>query len=145
MGGGCRQVMLAQRTIIFSRCSIVVVATVFGGTIVFAEEDAAQPDDEKEVLEEMVIIAGEKSGDPVDLDVLYEEKMRERVMLEQKRLRALEEEDEWRNLPSTTVEGPARITWGYDPKDELEMRRESNMFDIQPETRRPATVFKVGF
>ena len=79
MGGGRREVMLAHRTSLFRRCSIVVVAAVFGGTIALAGEDAAQPADEDEVMEEMVITAGPKSGDPVDIDALYAEQMREKI------------------------------------------------------------------
>jgi len=138
--------MLAHRTSIFSRRSIAVAVAVFGGTIALAEDDANEPAAENQVIEEMVITAGEKSDDPVDLDALYEERMRERVMREQERMRALEEENEWRNPAAATVENPARIQWGYNTQDELKMRRESNMFDdVQQEPVKPATVFRVGF
>jgi len=62
---------------------LAVAAVAFGGTVALAQENAEQPADEDEVIEELVVFANKKSGDPVDVDALYEEMMRERLMLEQ--------------------------------------------------------------
>ena len=97
------------------------------------------------MIDEIIVYGGEKRGDPVDIEALYEEMMRDRLMLEQDQLRALQEENEWRNSASTTVENPSRIQWGYDPADELRMRRESNLSDVEFVTTKPATVFRIGF
>jgi hypothetical protein len=137
--------MLAHRANFFIRCGIAVTAVTFGGTIALAQEDAEKPADEDEVIEELVVFANKKSGDPVDVDALYEEMMRERLMLEQDSLRVLEEESEWRSSGSTTMEDSSRIQWGYSPQDELRMRRDADLHDMPGETTRPATVFRIGF
>jgi hypothetical protein len=117
----------------------------FIGSIALAQENAEQVADEDEVIDEIIVVAGKRSGDPVDVDALYEEMMRERLMLDYIRLQELEEEDAWRRSTSMAVESPSRIRWGYDPQDELRMRRESNMSDVSWVTTKPATVFRVDF
>jgi hypothetical protein len=142
--------MLAPRANFFRRCGFIAVAVVFGGTIALAQEDA-KPSAETEkaekdkIVEELVVYANKKSGDPVDVDALYEEMMSERLMLEQDRMRILEEENEWRSSGSTTLDDSSRMQWGYSPQDELRMRREAELPDMQRETMRPATLFRVGF
>ena len=120
-------------------------AMAITSAIALAQENAGQIADEEEVIDEIIVVAGEKSGDPVDVEALYEEMMRERLMLDQIRLQELEEQEEWRNKTSMAVESPSRIKWGYDPQDELRMRRDSNLSDVQAVTTKPATVFRVEF
>ncbi len=124
---------------------VAAAAIALSGAIALAQEDATQDADEVEVIDEIVVVAGEKSGDPIDVEALYEEMMRERLMLDYVRLEELEEQNEWRGSTSLAVETPSRISWGYDPQDELRMRRESNLSDVQAVTTRPATVFRVEF
>jgi hypothetical protein len=137
--------MLVHRTNFFKRCCLAVTAVTFGGAVALAQEDTEQPADDDEVIEELVVYAKEKSGDPVDVDALYEEMMRERLMLDQDRMQVLEEENEWRSSGSTTLEESSRIQWGYSPQDERRMQRELDLSDMQEETVRPATLFRVGF
>ncbi len=142
--------MLAPRANLVRRCGLIVVAAVFGSTIAIAQEDTkkstdADKADESKVVEELVVYANKKPGDPVDVDALYEEMMRERLMLEQDQIRVLEEEDEWRSSGSTTLNDSSRIQWGYSPQDEHRMRREAELPDMQQETIRPATLFRIGF
>ncbi len=125
--------------------SVAAAAIALSGAIALAQEDATQDADEVEIIDEIIVIAGEKSGDPIDVEALYEEMMRERLMLDYVRLEELEEQNEWRGSTSLAVETPSRISWGYDPQDELRMRRESNLSDVQAVTTRPATVFRVDF
>lgn len=127
------------------RCVFASAAMAFIGSIALAQENAEQVADEDEVIDEIIVVAGKKSGDPVDVDALYEEMMRERLMLDYIRLQELEEEDAWRSSTSMAIESPSRIRWGYDPQDELRMRRESNMSDVSWVTTKPATVFSVDF
>jgi len=137
--------MPAHRANFFKRCGFAVAAMSFGGTVALAQDDAEQTADEDEVIEELVVYAKEKFGDPVDVDALYEEMMRERLMLEQDHMRVLEEENEWRSSGSTTLDESSRIQWGYSPQDERRMQRELDLSDMQEETVRPATLFRVGF
>ena len=127
------------------KSGFAAAAMAITSAIALAQENAGQIADEDEVIDEIIVVAGEKSGDPVDVEALYEEMMRERLMLDQIRLQELEEQEEWRNKTSMTVESPSRIKWGYDPQDELRMRRDSNLSDVQAVTTKPATVFRVEF
>ena len=137
--------MRLPRRHFFLKNGVAAAAIALSGAIALAQEDATQDADEVEVIDEIVVVAGEKSGDPIDVEALYEEMMRERLMLDYVRLEELEEQDEWRGSTSLAVETPSRISWGYDPQDELRMRRESNLSDVQGVTTRPATVFRVEF
>ncbi len=146
MVGERRKIVFAHHTYQLIRRSFVVAALAFGGAIVFAQEDDQQFTDKDEVIDEIVVIAGGKSGDPVDVDALYLEMMREKFMLDQDHLRAFEEEGGWRSASSVTVKNPSRIQWGYDPHDELRMRREFDFGDDETSFHtRPATVFRIGF
>ena len=137
--------MLVKHANFFIGCGFAATTVALVGAIASAQENTEQAADEVEVIDEIIVTAGEKSGDPVDVEALYEEMMRDRLMLEQDSQRILEEQNEWRNPASMTVENPSRIQWGYDPQDELEMRRDSNLSDVQFVTTKPATVFRVGF
>ena len=114
-------------------------------TIATAQEVAEQISEEDEVIEEIVVIAGGKSGDPIDLDALHEEMMRERLMIDVKRLEVLEEQNEWRNPTRTTADKQSRIQWGYKPQDDLRMGRESELSDVSFITTKPASLFRYDF
>lgn len=137
--------MPAHRVNINKRCTFAIAVIAFGSTAALAQVDTEKPVDKKTVKEELVVTVKKKSGDPIDVGALYEEMMRERLMLEQDQLRTIEEEDDWRKSVSPTMTYPARIGWGYSVEDELRMRREAELIDLPGETVRPATVFKVGF
>jgi hypothetical protein len=54
-----------------------------------------------------------------------------------------EEEYEWRKAGA--VDSPSRIKWGYDPRDDYQMR---NRIDIEDENwgkTRPASLFRMEF
>jgi hypothetical protein len=102
---------------------------------------------EEEVIEEIVVIAGEKPGDPVDVDALYEEMMRDMLMIDLDRLKVLEDDLAWRKETDKTInaDSSSRIKWGYDPQDELSMRNDLDMSDVQGAPTKPATVFRFEF
>ena len=137
--------MPAIRRSFFKRYGFAAAAVILIGTSATAQEDADQVAADDEVIDEIVVVAGEKSGDPVDIGALYEEMMREKLMIEKVRLQELEEQNEWRNPNARVAENPSRMSWGYDPKDELRMRRESNLSDVQFVTTKPATIFRSSF
>ena len=102
---------------------------------------------EEEVIEEIVVIAGGKPGDPVDVDALYEEMMRDMLMIDLDRLAVLEDDLAWREETDKTInaDSSSRIKWGYDPQDELRMRNDLDMSDVQGSPTKPATVFRFEF
>jgi hypothetical protein len=123
-----------------------IVLLVLTGVPASAQEADAQQEGESEAIEEIVVIGGKRRGDPVDVEALYEEMLRERLMLEQEQLDRLGEEEYWRkNAPMADIEQPSRISWGYDPADELRMRRESNLTDVNFVPTKPASLFRIDF
>jgi len=134
-----------------ARASCVVRGFAYATTIVaFISANAyAQvvEEAEEEVIEEIVVIAGDKPGDPVDVDALYEEMMRDMLMIDLDRLEVLENDLAWRKETDKTInaDSSSRIKWGYDPQDELRMRNDLDMSDVQGTPTKPATVFRFEF
>jgi hypothetical protein len=143
MDEGRRPVMQVPRTDFIMMCAIRTAAMFALGTVttVYAQEDA----EEDEVIDEIVVTAGRKSGDPVDVDALYDEMMRDRLMIDLDRLKVLEEQNEWRSSANTNVARPSRIQWGYKPQDDVRMGRDSNLSDEPFITTKPASLFQFEF
>jgi len=95
-------------------------------------------------MEEIVVI-GNKSGDPVNLEANYEAQLRERIMADYLRQQKDEDEERWRETLPTAFEGEGRIKWGYDAQAESRMRREMALTDLPTDTVKPATVISVSF
>ena len=137
--------MFAKTANSFGKYSFAVAIVAFIGAAAFAQEDATQTDDEVEFIDEIIVTAGDKPGDPVDVDALYEDMMRDMLMTDLDRLNVLEEEQEWRAATDQSVKTSSRISWGYDPHDEARIRRAHDISDIQGVTTKPATVFRFEF
>lgn len=134
--------MLATNTRILRvlACTTAIVALTVASTL-------AQETYDEEVIEEIVVIAGDRPGDPVDVDALYEEMMRDMLRIDLDRLEVLEDDLAWREETDKTINAnsSSRIKWGYDPQDELRMRNDLDMSDVQGVPTRPATVFRFEF
>lgn len=134
--------MLATNTRILRvlACTTAIVALTVASTL-------AQETYDEEVIEEIVVIAGDRPGDPVDVDALYEEMMRDMLRIDLDRLEVLEDDLAWRKETDKTINAnsSSRIKWGYDPQDELRMRNDLDMSDVQGVPTRPATVFRFEF
>lgn len=114
-------------------------------SVAAAQESAEQTTEEDEVIEEIIVVAGKRSGDPVDLEALHEEMMRDRLMIDMKRLEILEEQNAWRSPPRTFAEKESRIEWGYKPEDDVRMGRESDLAGDTYITTKPASLFRFEF
>lgn len=137
--------MLAKHGNLFGKGIFAVAVVAFIGTLAMAQEETEETEEEEDVIEEIIVYGGERPDDPVDVEALYEEMMRERLMTDIKRLEVLEEQQEWRNADDGTIETSSRMSWGYSPQDELRMRRESGIPDETYITTKPATVFRYEF
>jgi hypothetical protein len=138
--------MFANRTSVVGRSGYAVAILALIGVSAVAQ-DANEEAAEEEVIEEIVVIAGDRPGDPIDLDALHEEMMRDMLKTDLVRLNELGAELEWRKATDKTINAnsSSRIKWGYDPNDELQMRNDLDMSDVQGQTTRPATVFRIQF
>jgi len=134
--------MLATNTRILRvlACTTAIVALTVASTL-------AQETYDEEVIEEIVVIAGDRPGDPVDVDALYEEMMRDMLRIDLDRLEVLEDDLAWREETDKTINAnsSSRIKWGYDPHDELRMRNDLDISAVQGVPTRPATVFRFEF
>ena len=138
--------MLAKHGKMFGKGAFAVAIVAFIGTLALAQEETEEAEEEEEeVIEEIIVYGGGRPDDPVDVEALYEEMMRERLMTDMKRLEVLEEQQEWRNSDDGTIETSSRMSWGYSAQDELRMRRESGVPDETYITTKPATLFRYEF
>ncbi len=122
----------------------LVAGLVFVATAARAQQDDETTTEEAEPMEEIVVI-GNKSGDPIDVEARYEEQLRARIVADYLRQQALEDEEQWRKSLPTSVEGPGRIRWGYDAQAESRVRRDMALTDLPTDTVKPATVFSIRF
>jgi hypothetical protein len=108
----------------------------------FAQTDNAAA--ETPVAIEELVVTARKPGDDHDLDLQYNERLRKQMMGEQQRLRDIEDEEAWRRSvsPEPTT---SRITWGYDPNSELQLRREGSLHNLPSDPTRPANLFRAEF
>lgn len=122
----------------------LIAAVVAIPLLTFAQDAEDQPKADDESIEE-VVVYGTRRGDPVDIDALYLEQFRKRVLDDYFKQQRLVERERWRSSLETKVKSPSRIRWGYDPGAELRMRRETDLMALPFETTRPASIFRVEF
>ena len=124
--------------------TFAALASLLVWTTVKGQEDVAADNDDQEVMEEIVVVVN-KSGDPVDVDALYLDQLRTRVIKDFETLQAEQEEEVWRQGLQTSFKPPeSRISWGYDAKEEAAMRR-SSINDLPMDRVKPATLISVSF
>ena len=100
--------------------------------------------EEEETMEEIVVVVN-RSGDPVDIDALRLEQLREQVIRDFNLAQAEQEKEAWRQDLQSSVSSPdSRIAWGYDAKSEAAMRR-STINDLPMDRVQPSTVISVRF
>ncbi len=122
----------------------LIAAVVAIPLLTFAQDAEDQPKADDKSIEE-VVVYGTRRGDPVDIDALYLEQFRKRVLDDYFKQQRLLERERWRSSLEIKVKSPSRIRWGYDPGAELRMRRETDLMDLPFETTRPASIFRVEF
>ena len=109
------------------------------------DSDTGEDADSQEAIEEIVVVGG-RSGDRRSLDDIYTDELRERILNEIEQMREVEEEIAWRSESTAIKTSPeSRMSWGYDPRDELLMRNEMDLASLPSDTVRPASVIRIGF
>lgn len=128
------------------RHTLFAEAAVLAALLLSFAAVAQEASEEEEEIDEIVVIV-DRSGDPVmDVDLRYEEILRERIMNEYFRLQRLEEDAAWRQAdPDLDPSKTSRIKWGYNPQAEARMRRETDLMDLPIDEVKPATLFRVEF
>jgi hypothetical protein len=140
--------MAPTQNSILLKALVWVIATTFLDRLALAEEEDQASAEDTEAAEEIdeIIVYGGQRDDPVDVDALYEDLLRERILKDMERLRVLEDDYKWRSpKKSALVTTPPRITWGYDPRDESRMRQDTSLTDLPTDDTKPATIFRFDF
>ena len=121
-----------------------VFAALMIAPVLAQDEEETTAGEEEEVMEEIVVTV-DRSGDPIDVDALYLERLREQVIRDFDLAQAEQEEELWRQGLQTSVSAPgSRIAWGYDAQSEAAMRR-SSINDLPVDRVQPATVISIRF
>jgi hypothetical protein len=126
----------------------LILAMLFSALTAFPvaaqiDEDAVDTESD-EIIEELIVV-GTRPGDPADADPLYREVLRQQMMEEVERMR-VEEEEGWRNSNQTyKTSEKSRLVWGYDPKEDRDMRNDVDYSTLPGETMKPATLFRAQF
>jgi hypothetical protein len=110
-----------------------------------AQDEDQAGGEEDDVIEEIVVTVN-KDGDPVDVDALYLEQLRDQIIRDFEFAQAEQAQEQWRQSLPTSAQAPdSRIRWGYDARSEAAMRRQSSINDLPIDQNRPATIFSIGF
>jgi hypothetical protein len=131
---------MSMSMLLRSLLAALLVASVAAPS--FAQTDNAAAETPVEI-EELVVTA-RRPGDDQDLDLQYDERLRKQMMGELQRSRDIKDEEVWRSSvsPKPTT---SRITWGYDPNKELQLRREADLNKLPSDPTRPANLFRADF
>ena len=125
-------------------CGLLVLAL---GAFVAPATLAQQADDEdgQEPIDEIIVTPARRPDDTVDLNALYEEELKARLMRDLEVIKQQEAEGRWSKSDIDLEETPSRISWGYDPEASARMRRDTDFMEPQRDTVQPASLFRVEF
>ena len=135
--------MSAARANLSSKVAVAGAFMLNAHTGLLADAEVEPSEGAEEVIEEIVVFAN-KPGDKFEVDARYEEPLRSSLLRNFDRIRVLEEEFEWRKS-ETDDKNRSRIKWGYDPRAELRMRRDTELTDLPIDDVKPASVFRFEF
>ncbi len=139
--------MSGSRPRYFTYTATAGLILVFAQTALLAEEESGTSEDGEEVTEQVteeIIVYARRPGIKIDIDAIYEELLRSSLIKEFARIQVLKKQNEWRS-PEFDDENSSRIKWGYDPREELRMRRSTKLTDLPIDDTEPATLFKFEF
>lgn len=131
------------------RQSLILAALCFGVWV--SSPSAAQEEDEQAAdgteaetpeREEIVVVAP-RPGTRRQLDSVYEDPVRARVLKDLYEMR--EDEAEVAILDAAARRNTGRVRVGYDPTEDYLKRKEIDLETPQRDTVRPATIFRIGF
>ena len=130
-----------RRFVVYEIGAAAALVLLFGAAA-FAQQADEEPADESEIVDE-IIVSGSKTGRRKRVDEEYEDPVRARLLKDLHEMQADEEEYEWRKSAATA--SPSRIKWGYDPRDDYQMRNNRDREDLNWGKTKPATLFRLEF
>ena len=89
----------------------------------------------------------QEAGQPEKVDAKYDEELIEEIIVRGSRWRTEPRDDrEWRSVNPTVNPPPrVRMSLGYDPAEERELRSSNPLHDLSRRTPEPATVIRFRF
>ena len=103
-----------------------------------ANPDSAKPDSE-------IVVVGKRPDEQANADQLYASMLRQQMYDEVERMRE-EETIAWRETDLTyKTSEDSRMTFGYDPVEERQLRELTDINEMPGETVKPATLFRAKF
>ena len=106
------------------------------------DQNAATAYADREVGE--TVVYGSREVDPTSADPKYAEFWREQL-LDQIALMRLEDETEWRATLTYPLSDAPNVVLGYDPKFDLERRKDLNLLSESSDIIKTATVVSARF
>jgi len=134
--------MSVMRSIVVYKIGAAAALVLLSGATAYGQEADEEPADESEVVDE-IIVSGSKPGGRKRVDEDYEDPVRARLLKDFHEMQADKEEYEWRK--SAATDSPSRIKWGYDPRDDYQMRSNIDLDDQNWGKTKPATLFRLEF
>ena len=131
-----------MRRFLADKSVIAAAIILLSGDAAIAQEADDKPADESEDIEEIIVVEP-KPGSRRRVDREYEDPTRAKLLKDFYEMQADEEEYEWRK--AAAEDNPSRIKWGYDPRDEYQMRNKMDLQDLPSEKTKPATLFRLEF
>ena len=152
--------MLFLRKYLVYGFAIALAIVALAGTTAFSQQVSEEPVVEREETEaseaseanaesetaetiEEIVVFAPKPGDRKRLDEDYEDPVRAQLLKDFYKMQEDQEEYEWRSTASR--DDTSRVSWGYDPQDEYQMRNDLGMQDLPSHRVKPASVFKIEF
>ena len=132
---------VVRNCVVYKFGTAATLVALFGAAV-FAQQADEEPADESEEVEEVIVVAP-KPGSRKRVDKEFEDPTRARLLKDLYEMQADEEEYEWRK--SAAEENPSRIKWGYNPRDEYQMRNKIDLEDPNWGKTKPATLFRLEF
>jgi hypothetical protein len=111
-----------------------------------AQDEDQQPAESSEAEEpprEEIIVVAPRPGSRREVDRVYEDPVRARVLKDLYEMR--EDEAEVAILDAAASRDTDRVRFGYDPTEDYLRRKEIDLETPQRDTVRPATIFRISF
>ena len=134
--------MSVMRSCVVYKIGATAALVLIFAAAAFAQQADEEPADESEVVDE-IIVSGSKPGGRKRVDQVYEDPVRAGLLKDFHEMQADKEEYEWRK--SAATDSPSRIKWGYDPRDDYQMRNNMDLEDPNWGKTKPATLFRLEF
>lgn len=125
--------------------TVLAIALCASSAAPAQDEDEQAPDtsESESTTREEIIVVAPRPGSRRQLDSVYDDPVRARVLKDLYEMR--EDEAEVAILDAAAKRNVGRVRLGYDPTEDYLRRKEIDLETPQRDTVRPATIFRIRF